>query len=211
MQHLKLEELARLVDEPMTEAERAHIDRCEICAGRLTDLREQTRLLSELEGPLPPADEWSRLEASLAEEGLARPPSWRRRFDPAVLRAAAAAAIFIAGSLTGGGLVSAFGPGQVVDGAPVRDASVTPAEAVRLAEAEYIEAIRSYSRLSEPAGAPDPVNRLAALEGILLTTQSALRESPDDPIINNYHLTALGLRDELVRQLETTATEDEWF
>jgi hypothetical protein len=59
------------------------------------------------------------------------------------------------------------------------------------------------------------VSRLAALEGIVLTTRSALREAPADPVINSYHLTALGQRDELLRQIEESGTEtetgDEWF
>ena len=51
---------------------------------------------------------------------------------------------------------------------------------------------------------------IAALEGIMLTTEAALREAPADPIINNYHLTALGQRDALVRELQL-AENQEWF
>ena len=60
----------------------------------------------------------------------------------------------------------------------------------------------------------DPLNRLAVLEGIVLTTGAALREAPADPVINNYHLTALGQREALIRQIERmdrVRSDDEWF
>ena len=57
--------------------------------------------------------------------------------------------------------------------------------------------------------APDPVNRLAALEGIVLTTRAALNEAPADPVINGYHLTALEQRDAILRQIQAQPAPDE--
>jgi hypothetical protein len=49
--------------------------------------------------------------------------------------------------------------------------------------------------------ATDPAARLAALDNIVFTTAEALNESPADPVINSYHLTALAQRDALIRQI----------
>ena len=57
----------------------------------------------------------------------------------------------------------------------------------------------------------DPLNQLAALEGIVLTTRAALEEAPADPVINGYHLSALGQRDAILRQIDARADEEPWF
>jgi hypothetical protein len=54
------------------------------------------------------------------------------------------------------------------------------------------------------------LNRLAALEGIMLTAQAALREAPADPVINGYLLTAMGQRDAMLRQISRPSEQD-WF
>jgi hypothetical protein len=60
------------------------------------------------------------------------------------------------------------------------------------------------------------VSRLAALEGIVLTTRAALDDAPADPVINGYHLTALEQRDAILRQIqevpeESDDNEQEWY
>ena len=209
MHHIAMEELARLVDEQPTAPDHEHLAVCSKCADRLQELRQQAEALASLSTPPVPADQWSGIEAALAAEGVIRNQS-SDSFGP-FRRIAAAIAIFVAGSLAGGTAVSLWtaAPEAQFVMAP---ATVTDAEqAVRDAERNYLDAVENYSLISEPDGVVDPASRLAALEGILLTTRSALNESPGDPVINNYHLTALGQRDALVRQLVNARAEQEWF
>jgi hypothetical protein len=95
--------------------------------------------------------------------------------------------------------------------APVRVAATDPASesgsdalrTLQAAEDTYFSALTQYS---EKAGTEvsDPNARLAALEGIVLTTRAALAQSPTDPVINGYHLTALAQRDAMLKQIKAT-------
>lgn len=105
MQHLTLEALARLVDEPPLADEAAHVSSCLVCRRELDELRAQTAALGALVDPEPAPGAWDALETALRAEGLildvprARVvPPWRR---PALLRAAAAVAIFAVGGAVG--------------------------------------------------------------------------------------------------------------
>lgn len=75
------------------------------------------------------------------------------------------------------------------------------AEFLRTTEALYLEALTRYAELASQTESGDPVARLAALQSIIMTTQAALNETPTDPVINGYHLTALAQRDATLRQV----------
>src|SRR5690606_12698648 len=97
--------------------------------------------------------------------------------------------------------------------APVIAEVETPEEAaasLAQAEAQYLRALSEYAQFNFAIGT-DPLRRLAALENIVITTGAALREAPADPVINNYHLTALGQRDALLRRLQEASDSLEWF
>ncbi len=88
-----------------------------------------------------------------------------------------------------------------------RNAGDTPDEMLRDlrdAEDKYFSAL---SRFSQKTGTEtsDPTTRLAALEGIVITTRAALAQSPTDPVINGYYLTALAQRDAMVKQIRATS------
>jgi hypothetical protein len=74
----------------------------------------------------------------------------------------------------------------------------------------YLEALTRYAELASQAESGDPVARLAALQSIILTTQAALNETPTDPVINGYHLTALAQRDATLRQV-ALASGEQWY
>jgi hypothetical protein len=98
--------------------------------------------------------------------------------------------------------------------AGVHAPAATAAEAeaqLRGAEASYLAALTQYAEFTGAAGAVDPVNRLAALEGIVLTTRAALKDSPADPVINGYHLAAVGQRDALLRQINHRDDQQTWY
>jgi hypothetical protein len=75
------------------------------------------------------------------------------------------------------------------------------AEFLRTAEALYVEALTRYAEMASQSESGDPVARLAALTSIIMTTQAALNETPTDPVINGYHLTALAQREATLRQV----------
>lgn len=82
---------------------------------------------------------------------------------------------------------------------------------LRDAEGMYLSALVSYSQLAGDADETgDPMARLAALEGIVLSTRAALDRAPADPIINGYHMTALAQREATLRQIAAT-TSNPWF
>ncbi len=73
---------------------------------------------------------------------------------------------------------------------------------LRSAEDMYFSALKKFSEKGTVAN--DPTARLAALEGIVLTTRAALAQAPTDPVINGYHLTALAQRDAMLKQIRAT-------
>jgi hypothetical protein len=214
MQHLTMDGIARLADEIPTPAEALHLESCERCSEALHEMRELTVQLSALPDLDPPDSEWEHIEAELRAEQMVTRRASRIAGSMAALRVAAALAVFATGAATGGIYVSRSGltePAAAVNAdLPAADADFQQARdvneaALRLnaAESEYLRALTAYAELTESGDGLDPINRLAALEGIVLTTGAALQESPADPVINNYHLTALGQRDALLKQMET--------
>jgi hypothetical protein len=103
MQHLDLEQLARLVDEPAEPAEAEHLRGCLVCRRELAEMRAQTEALASLEDPEVPPALWAALEAQLREEKLIRAPAGGRPlgFSRVHLRIAASLALFLMGGAAG--------------------------------------------------------------------------------------------------------------
>lgn len=78
------------------------------------------------------------------------------------------------------------------------------------AEGAYLAALQRYAAIADPASGADPGTRMVALERMISTTRDALERTPDDPVINAYHLAAVRERDRLRRQL-SAADEADWF
>lgn len=215
MQHLNGEDLARLVDEAAVGEEATHLDSCAECSAELEALREQVLTLAALPDVEPPARLEGAIRAALEDEGLRLVRTNRRR---SAVRIAASVALFAAGGLAGflGRGVAPTPPPTPAAMAPP-PADVTEAVTrLQTAEAAYATALGDYARLTGGLPSSDPVNRLAALEGIVLTTRAALNEAPADPVINGYHLTALEQRDAILRQIgwedeSSEASNQEWY
>jgi hypothetical protein len=207
MQHLNDEELARLVDEDPTDEEVAHLELCATCASEVMAMRQQTQALASLPDLEPPPRLAARLHAGMAVEGLLLSNRSRRQ---AMLRVAASLALFAAGGLAGfvGRGATDVAPLARIDRSPPGSVAEA-AQRLQQAESAYTAALAAYSEVGGSVPAPDPVNRLAALEGIVLTTRAALNEAPADPVINGYHLTALEQRDAILRQIESDPAQDE--
>ena len=207
MPHLSLVELARLVDESPEAHEKIHLEECGTCAEQLAGLHRQTLQLSQLlDPPLPPA-----LTVHVRESIMSHDARSRRQKSVWGLRIAAGFVLLLVGSSLGTFVFAPALAGRTsgAEGVVAPTDAAAAASAVQIAEAEYLTALARYAELTQ-AREGDPLSRLAALEGIVLTTRAALREAPADPLINNYHLTAVGQRDALLRELDRIR-EDEWF
>lgn len=210
MSHLELETLARLVDEPPTPQETAHLQSCAECARQLEALRQQTRELAALP-PLPPAEQaWGRLERELHAEGLLR----RGPRIPPMLRRAAGLVLLLGAGAAGAALQARFGGRTMVSeagvaAAPTAGSATDAATRLHDAEQQYVAALAEYDQTLQSSAPTDPTARLAALEGIVLTTQAALNRAPGDPVINGYHMTALAQREATLRRL--VSAREPWF
>jgi hypothetical protein len=104
MQHLTLEDIARLVDEPGTPGEAAHVASCLVCRRELDEMRAQTRLLGSLDDPEPAPEVWFAVEKALRAERLIRDEPVRpaaRLAGRGWIRIAAGVALFITGAAAG--------------------------------------------------------------------------------------------------------------
>lgn len=81
---------------------------------------------------------------------------------------------------------------------------------VREAEGAYLAAMTRLAELTE-AGSSNPAVRLATLDGIVVTTGTALQRAPADPVINGYHLAARAQRDALLRTVSSSREQDPWY
>lgn len=231
MSHLSMEDLARLVDEPAEPWETDHLAACVECREELAALREQTLALGDLPVPEPSTTAWEPLLRRLRAEGLVRgpaPAAWTvgRWAGGAGLRAAASIALLLAGGVAGATLQARLGSGPPLQGGTAPGAMPAVATLgsggdlqlastqLQQAEEEYLAALARYEELTRGDDAGDaetaPLARLAALEGIVVTTRAALDEAPTDPVINGYHLTALAQRDATLRRI-ATGGGDPWF
>jgi len=224
MEHLTREALARLVDEAPLREEADHLDACRSCALELEALRAQSRALGSLPEIRPPLGDWDVLEARLRSEGLIQVPSLLSRLTlaqtPAWMRMAAAAALFLGGSLMGaalgskgpaGGELAATGPDETLF-AGMDDVDAAAA-AVRSAEVNYINALARYRQLLEQGGENgvlgDPSSRFAALEYLVAAGQAAVRQAPADPFLNGLLASTLAEREATLRRISTR--QDNWF
>jgi hypothetical protein len=230
MQHLMPETLARLVDEAPNEDESRHLAECGACRAEIEAMRADYAALANLPMIEPPPTEWPELEVRLLEEGLIRRRPGLPRWE-GLGRAAAAVALFALGTATGTFLLDrgagspagapSFTAAGVLPGQDARqeprlvNATVPagPDETLllyRQAEAVYLDALTRVAELGGQSESGDPLARLAALESIAAITRSALDESPADPVINGYHLTALAQREATLRQIAAIKS-DRWF
>ncbi len=226
MGHLTTESLARMVSEGPYPEEQEHLEGCSSCQDDLEALRAQTEALGGLPDLRPPTGDWEALEARLVAEGLVRSSGlslhvnrWR---TSGWLQAAAALVLFVGGT-TMGSLFTSDDPGAQsalreapsnlrlvpVGGSPTPVSNLTDAaEAVRLAERQYIDALVQYRQIMDAQGEPafigDPTSRFAALEGIVAAGRAAVQQAPADPFVNGVLVSALAEREAILRNASLT-------
>ncbi|MBW3571269.1 MAG: hypothetical protein KY467_09195 [Gemmatimonadetes bacterium] len=140
MQHLDLEQLARLVDEPAEPGEAEHLRGCLVCRRELAEMRAQTQALAAMDDPQVPPSLWAAVEARLLEEKLICAPAGVRvlGISRVHLRIAASLALFLMGGAAGALLWRTPGAPSV--------ATLDPAPA---------QAPRTASRPASPISAPE--------------------------------------------------------
>lgn len=219
MPHLELERLAALDHDAPTAEELAHLAACSACR------REQEAFaqLADLAGlqasaparlDVPRLTEWDSLATALRAEGLIASPApvvARRTGAPWWTRTAAAALLLVCGAAVGrmSAGVSVL-PSDAVP--PLTTAAASTEQEFRsVAEASAVldRAQRDYERASFWLASHDTtVNaqsvyraRLAALEQMLTASRDGLYEAPQDPVLNQYYLSAYTAREATLRQL----------
>ena len=225
-EHLTLESLARLVDEPPSSPEQAHLDNGATCRATLAELGAQTSALAARPSYAPPAGEWDAIAARLRDDHRRRD-----RMFVSFGRAAAAIALLAIGAASQAALSgaraarAAGGAADTASAAPAGQAGATidlvaagapktldeATARLRVAETMYQRALLDYASLASPQPPQDAVARLATLEAIVLTTRAALERAPADPLINTYHLAAQAERESLLAQLRRRSEAGQWY
>lgn len=226
MEHLTLETLARLLDEAPSAEERRHLSECVRCRTELELLSGQTEALGRLPDMRPPRGDWAALEARLMSEGLVRHERSFLASTPGWMKAAAAILLFMGGTGMGmmlnRGAMNPLGGSGGQNGSPYSLAANTAAnleeaaEAVRLSERRYQDALLQYRQLLEGEGGlatgVSPESRLAALEYLVAAGQAAVQQAPADPFLNGFLASALAERQATYQAtLRQTGSANDWY
>ncbi len=189
MQHLSLENLARLLEEAATAEEAAHLEACPACHAELDGLRRQAEALARL-GPIePPATAWPELEARLQREGLLTPAAGAgvraaRPWGGRLLRIAAALVLYAAGAGTVLALRVQPRPARMAatGGATVTAPAQPIAPAPAVAE-PTATAVEPGPAATPTAAAPEPSPRLTAATPDQGTERATPAATPEEAIV----------------------------
>ena len=175
-----------------------------------------------------PLTDWDSLSARLKAEGLIKDSVVTRFNARRLMQIAAGLALAVGGAAAGR---ASAGASLIPGPAPMASAESAPQEAsanTSLASSSSLQfkspeeawevlnrAGEEYQRASMYLSAnntevPMPSNpsqyrtRLAALDNVMTEIRGALKEAPQDPVINQYYLATVGAREATLRQLGTT-------
>lgn len=182
----------------------------------------------------PPLTDWASLSRQLRAEGLINDPLVSSFAARRLMQIAAGLALAVTGAAIGRASAGApLVPSRTADTAS-SDVSQTRSAAsgqqnanasLALAATQFRSpeeawdvlnrAGEEYQRASAYLSAsntevPLPTNpsqyrtRLAALDGVMTEIRGALKQAPEDPVINQYYLATVGAREATLRQLGTT-------
>lgn len=176
---------------------------------------------------------WESLSAQLRAEGLIRDGATPRSGMRPWMQIAAGLVLAVGGALAGrmsagapilasGSMQSENVPAPASQSGPAANASASTAsftspqfkstdeawETLNRAGEEYQRASAYLSSSNAEVPMPnDPSQyrtRLAALDNVMTEIRGALKEAPQDPVINQYYVTTVGAREATLRQLGAT-------
>lgn len=222
MSHISPERLAALVDETAMPDEASHLAECAECTDELAAHRRLVRLaLVETSREGPPLNDWAALGAMLKAEGIVStmPLAPARANRTQWVMRIAAGLVLVAGSALAGrwsvGLDLPATPQQAASAAPASDAAPAPVFASPQAAMQVLTSSQQqYSDAAAYLAAQDTsshfiglnVNtyraRLTALDNIVASTRTALYQAPQDPVLNQYYLSAMAAREATLKQYE---------
>jgi hypothetical protein len=171
----------------------------------------------------PALTNWDSISLQLREEGLIRDQSSRPAIRP-WMQMAAGITLAIGGAAVGRMSVrsesAASTPTQSVASQPASNTSLASNQqaqfkstdeawdALNRAGEEYQRASAFLSATNSAVPMPNNPSqyrtRLAALDNVMTEIRGALKEAPQDPVINQYYVTTVGAREATLRQLGTT-------
>lgn len=138
------------------------------------------------------------------------PPATGEAAAPAAVPAPIPAPAVARFASDGGSEGGPGGPAPVRRPAQRSPAATAAAAELARTQREYLGALERYAELAAPGSGADDATRLRALNGLVATTQAALDLAPADPVINEYHLGAVEMRDALLRRI-ARQNESTWF
>lgn len=232
MLHVSAERLAALADDEPTTTEGEHLARCAVCARERSAHRALRSLAASNRGTgTPPLTTWESLLPALRAEGLVseagdvRPNGdvrvlpLRRPLVPAGLMRAAAAVLLVATGLVAGRWSAGAAPVPgIAAGKDTLTRLVADSTVAFRSAAEALAALTRYEQGYQAAAlflaAHDTASRvdgreayqarLATLDQVAAATRQGLEETPYDPVINRYYLSALSARQATLQQLSNT-------
>ena len=224
--HIGGERFAAFDHDAETTDELAHLAGCAACRAESQSYLSLHALSRDAASHCPPdaprLTSWESLSAVLREEGLITSPAevvlmpGRTRVTPTWLRVAAALTLVAGGALAGrySSTDVSFAPTLASTSLASRDtdrfASLQAAtEALYRAQSEYERASLWLASNDSIVHSSDVYRtRLAALDQMMAASRAALRESPQDPVLNHYFHTASAAREATLQALSVTLPVD---
>jgi len=181
----------------------------------------------------PPLTDWDSLSDRLRAEGLIRNSIFSRVWSSPVVRIAAGLALAVGGAAAGrasagapvlpvqaASAVASIGATQAGPAGPAGPAASLASdrpmafsspeqawEVLNRAGEEYQQASEYLSANNNEIPMPPSTDqyrtRLAALDNVMSEMRVALKQAPQDPVINQYYLATVGAREATLRQLGT--------
>jgi hypothetical protein len=183
----------------------------------------------ERERGAPPLTDWDSLSVRLRAEGLIREENPSRFVSRRWMQVAAGLALAVGGAAVGR-MSAGESPIPTQSASVTQSSTTTTPQATNASRTSSTEqafkspeeawdalnrAGEEYQRASAYLSAsntevPMPQNpsqyrtRLAALDGVMSEIRGAMKEAPQDPVINQYYLTTVSAREATLRQLGKT-------
>lgn len=215
-EHLSRERISALLEDPTgLPGEAEHLAGCDECAREYEQMSRMRMALSGFTDLEPPAAEWEAIEARLglsAPGGTSGGRPWRRMVTWP-LQAAAVIALFASG-LVVGQRFAAEEEGAVAPAAVAgTEGEIDPGPAMQIEPAAaYLRTVADLEQLRAgyPGTPPSPsspevyAERITHLDAMIDASRDALREAPEDPVLNNFLFQLVDERDDLARQLGQT-------
>lgn len=222
MSHISPERLAALVDETATPEEASHLAACTPCTAELAAHRRLVRMaLTDTPREGAPLNDWASLGAALKAEGVisaapiaVAPPAraqWAVRIAAGLLLVTGSA---LAGRWSAGGGLPSVAP-QAAQSTPAASAAAAPVfESPQAAMQVLTASQQQYSDAAAYLAAQDTTShfiglnvntfraRLTALDNIVASTRAALYQAPQDPVLNQYYLSAMAAREATLKQYQ---------